>query len=130
MSDSPDSAPTPAPLPAAGDRLARLAIGLLVILLTTPILIGLICMIELAAEILAGHAGGPLRPYLRAACRFGIYGLLLGGAALAVRRYLPPPHRRRWWIGLGIAGALLLVPYISSVFLLLLAIITFRFAVL
>lgn len=128
MPDSPDSAPTPVPLPTAGDRLTRLATALLIFILAAPILIGLIYLIELGAATLAGQSGGALRPYVHWACRFGIYGLLLGGTALAVGRYMPPLHRRRWWIGLAIAGVLLLAPYISGFFLLLLAIVTFRLA--
>ena len=133
MTDPSAAAPPPPFRPPIGDRLARLAIVLLVTVMAAPILVGLIFLAELAAYWLTGDAGQwtgytgeSLEIPIHTAWRFVIYGTAFGMAALAVRRFGSPARRRRWWIGLGIATALLLLPYINLLTLVFLAAVSFR----
>src|SRR3546814_19072406 len=68
MSDPPGSSPPPLPAPATGDRLAQLAIVLLVIVIAAPILVSLVFMIELGTSVLAE----PARRCLRYSDRKGV----------------------------------------------------------
>lgn len=114
------------PLSTLGDRVARMAAVLLAILLAAPLVVALILLLEFGLGLLVQSADPSLRVPVYAAARLVAYGLPLGLAALAVRRFVPPPRRRRWWIGLGIAAFLLLAPFVHAITLLLLVIAAFR----
>lgn len=59
------------------------------------------------------------------AIRLPAYGLPLGLTALAIRRFVVADRRRPYWIGLGVAGTLLLLPWSSMYLLVFIVISTF-----
>ncbi|MFN4275794.1 MAG: hypothetical protein ACK4FJ_05800 [Ferrovibrio sp.] len=121
---SPDAAPSPAGSPP--DRSGR-GWRLLTILFCVLLAIPFLSMIIFATEAVAISVGGKGSIYHHLAywaIRVGIYGTLLALAGFAIRRFMPPMRRRPYWIGLGIAGTLLLLPWSAMTLFILISLAT------
>lgn len=112
MPDLSPDASSPAGLPP--DRTGwgwRLLTILLAVLLSLPILAALFVITEFGTAMLADKIGtNPPNAVVSWLVRIVSYGLLLGGAGLAVRRFVSPQKRLWCWIGLAVVAMLLLTP--------------------
>lgn len=114
----PDLNPDAAPLPAGSpppNRGGRLLTVLLASLLGFAFLACYIVIVETNVGLVT--EGSSYKSPLYWAIRLPAYGLPLGLTALAIRHFVAAGRRRPYWIGLGIVGTLLLLPW-SSMYLL------------
>jgi hypothetical protein len=119
LSQAAASSPAGSP-PGRGWRLLTI---LFCVLLAIPFL----SMIIFATEAVAISVGGKGSIYHHLAywaIRVGVYGTLLALAGFAIRRFMPPMRRRPYWIGLGIAGTLLLLPWSAMTLFILISLAT------
>ncbi len=125
----PDLSPDAASSPAAGSPPARVnrGWGLLTILLASLLGLALLACYIVIVEVNVGLVteGSSYESPLYWAIRVPAYGLPLGLTALAIRRFVVAGRRRPYWIGLGVAGTLLLLPWSSMYLLAFIVISTF-----
>lgn len=120
--DAASSSPAGSP-PDRSGRGWRLLTILLASLLGLAFLACYIVIVEMNVSLVT--EGSSYKSLLYWAIRLPAYGLPLGLTALAIRRFVAAGRRRPYWIGLGIAGTLLLLPWSSMYLLLLIGIATF-----
>jgi uncharacterized BrkB/YihY/UPF0761 family membrane protein len=106
----PPASTDPAPVRKRPALLLRLGIGLVLAFVGLVLLIGLEGVIALNAQRFGGNPNAGIQnlPYM--AARGVAYLAVSGLLAWAIYRLASPHRRRRYWIALGIASAVLISP--------------------